>query len=106
MSVSDVAALIALYLFPQTWKLLWAPVVDTTLTAKRWYLVSVMGTGMLIVAISFHCHGQAPHLAARCTPCLPLSFAVQRRGNVDREFDGLHDGIAAAGASRRMDAGR
>ena len=53
MSVSEIAALIALYLFPQTWKLLWAPVVDTTLTAKRWYLISVMGTGMLIVAIAF-----------------------------------------------------
>jgi hypothetical protein len=33
-------ALAAWSLFPQTWKGLWAPLVDTTLTMKSWYLIS------------------------------------------------------------------
>lgn len=32
-----VAGLVAMNLLPHTWKFLWAPVVDMTLTRKRWY---------------------------------------------------------------------
>ncbi|MGA2243492.1 MAG: MFS transporter [Verrucomicrobiota bacterium] len=39
-SVAQVAGLVALGMLPQTWKFFWAPVVDTTLTQKRWYLLS------------------------------------------------------------------
>src|ERR1035437_10339765 len=39
MSVARVGLLIALYLTPQTWKFLWAPIVDTTLTRKSWYVI-------------------------------------------------------------------
>jgi MFS transporter, PAT family, beta-lactamase induction signal transducer AmpG len=52
LSVSEVASLVALCLLPQTWKILWAPIIDTTLTAKRWYRISVLGTGSLILAIA------------------------------------------------------
>ena len=40
VSAQSVAALVAVYFVPQTWKFLWAPVADLTLTRKRWYLLS------------------------------------------------------------------
>ena len=39
-SVSEIAALVAVGLLPQTWKFFWAPIVDLTLTQKKWYLLS------------------------------------------------------------------
>jgi PAT family beta-lactamase induction signal transducer AmpG len=39
MSVEQVAELIAVSFIPQTWKFLWAPVADTTLTRKTWYVL-------------------------------------------------------------------
>jgi len=39
-SVSQIAALVALGVLPQTWKFFWAPVVDITLTQKRWYVLA------------------------------------------------------------------
>ena len=49
-SVSEVAALVALSLFPQTWKVLFAPIVDTTLSKKMWFLISSIATGALMIA--------------------------------------------------------
>jgi MFS family permease len=48
-SVEQVADLVAVSYVPQTWKFAWAPVVDTTWGAKRWYVIGVVGTagGML-----------------------------------------------------------
>lgn len=53
ISVVTVAGLAALSVLPQTWKVLWAPIVDTTLTAKRWYLISTLGIGLFLVATAF-----------------------------------------------------
>jgi PAT family beta-lactamase induction signal transducer AmpG len=53
ISVVDVAGLIALFLFPNTWKVLWAPVIDTTLTARSWYIISVVTTGLIFLATAF-----------------------------------------------------
>ncbi|MDB5443134.1 MAG: AmpG permease [Phenylobacterium sp.] len=39
-SVAAVATLASLSLAPNTWKVLWAPIVDTTLTAKRWFVLA------------------------------------------------------------------
>jgi MFS transporter, PAT family, beta-lactamase induction signal transducer AmpG len=50
VSVEAVAGLAALSLFPQTWKVIWAPLVDTTLTIKRWFLLSAIVTGALMIA--------------------------------------------------------
>lgn len=49
MSAIKVGALIALSLVPQTWKFLWAPIVDTTLTRKSWYAIgaSLSAVGVL-----------------------------------------------------------
>lgn len=34
------ASLVAVGMIPHTWKVLWAPVADTTLTRKRWYIIA------------------------------------------------------------------
>jgi len=39
MSVAQIGLLVALYMAPQAWRFLWAPIVDTTLTRKSWYLI-------------------------------------------------------------------
>lgn len=53
VSVSGVAGLVAINLVPQTWKALWAPIVDTTLTSKRWYLSAAVMTALTLAAIGF-----------------------------------------------------
>lgn len=50
-SVGQVAALVALGLLPQTWKFLWAPMVDITLSQKKWYLLSCLLTAAGIAAM-------------------------------------------------------
>ena len=50
VGVAAIAGLAALALFPQTWKFVWGPLVDTTLNSKLWYLVSAVVTGLLITA--------------------------------------------------------
>ncbi len=44
LSVDQIAQLVAVAFIPQTWKFLWAPVVDTTLKRKTWYLLSAVLT--------------------------------------------------------------
>jgi PAT family beta-lactamase induction signal transducer AmpG len=50
VSVAAIAALIAIGLVPQTWKFLWAPIVDTVLTRKTWYLIGTLLMGATIAA--------------------------------------------------------
>jgi MFS family permease len=50
VSVEAIAGLAALSLLPQTWKVIWAPIVDTTLTIKLWFLLSAVVTGALMIA--------------------------------------------------------
>lgn len=52
LTVEDGALLIASGMFPHVWKFLWAPVVDTTLTRKRWYLLSVVLCALGITGMS------------------------------------------------------
>src|SRR3954468_18272211 len=77
VSVDEVAALIAASLIPQTWKFLWAPIADTTLTRKTWYL----GAGLLS-AIGIFLTGAVPANAAS----LPLLYAVVIVSNVAVTF--------------------
>jgi PAT family beta-lactamase induction signal transducer AmpG len=53
VSVAAVAGLVAISLLPQTWKALWAPIVDTTLTSKAWYLMAAIVTAITLAAIGF-----------------------------------------------------
>jgi MFS transporter, PAT family, beta-lactamase induction signal transducer AmpG len=52
LSVDEIAALVAASFIPQTWKFLWAPIADTTLTAKRWYVMSCAVSALGIYAIA------------------------------------------------------
>jgi MFS family permease len=40
LTVTDGATVIAVGMLPHAWKFFWGPVADTTLTRKRWYLLS------------------------------------------------------------------
>jgi MFS family permease len=50
-SVSQIATLVALGVLPQTWKFFWAPIVDITLSQKRWYILSGLLCGLGIAAL-------------------------------------------------------
>lgn len=52
VTVAAIGALIAANTLPQTWKVLWAPLVDTTLTPRLWYLIGTLGVGLTILAMS------------------------------------------------------
>jgi len=47
-----IATLIALSVFPQTWKVLWAPIVDTVGNPKLWYGLGAATVGGTILAMS------------------------------------------------------
>ena len=53
LTVQQGAELIAAGMFPNVWKFFWAPVADTTLTRRRWYLLSsvLCAAGMLAMAV-------------------------------------------------------
>ena len=50
VSVGAVAALVGLSLLPQTWRALWSPLVDATLSVRAWYLISAITSGVLMAA--------------------------------------------------------
>jgi len=77
VSVEAVAALIAASYIPQTWKFLWAPVADTTLSRKTWYLVAG-----LVSALGIFVTGAVPADAAS----LPLLYAAVLISNVASTF--------------------
>jgi len=47
-----VATLIALSIFPQTWKMFWAPLVDTVGNPKLWYGLGTATVGATVLAMS------------------------------------------------------
>ena len=50
ITVEQVAGLIAVSFIPHTWKFLWAPIADTTLTRRAWYLIGAATTAAGIAA--------------------------------------------------------
>ena len=52
MAVAQIGLLIALSYLPQTWKFLWAPIVDTTLTRKHWYVFGTALTSAGVIAMA------------------------------------------------------
>jgi predicted MFS family arabinose efflux permease len=59
ISIQQIAGLAAINLVPQIFKFIWAPLVDTTLSLKKWYLVSalltaaaIFGTGIVPINVS------------------------------------------------------
>lgn len=52
-TVAAVAGLASMALLPNTWKVAWAPLVDTLLTAKAWFMIGVVATAAGLAGISF-----------------------------------------------------
>lgn len=50
LSITATAGVIALSYLPQTWKVIWAPIVDMTLGIRRWYAGGTVATGALILS--------------------------------------------------------
>jgi len=68
ISVAQTAALVALGLVPHTWKFAWAPIADTTLSRKKWYVLA-----SVLSAIGIWATGVFP---ARASSMAILSFVV------------------------------
>lgn len=53
LTVAQGATLVAASMFPNIWKFFWAPISDTTLTRKKWYLLSnvLCAIGMVSMAV-------------------------------------------------------
>ena len=52
LPVLTIAGLMALSVWPQTWKILWAPIVDTVGNPKLWYGLGAALVGLTILAMS------------------------------------------------------
>lgn len=80
VSVAAIAGLAGLCLLPNTWKVLWAPLVDTTLTARKWFII---GTGTTALVL----------LAAAVTPMnaagLPMLSVLSFLGGLTSSFSGI-----------------
>ncbi|HZI84054.1 MAG TPA: MFS transporter [Casimicrobiaceae bacterium] len=50
VSVDASATLVALSYIPHSWKFLWAPIADTTLTRRKWYLIAAVVSALGIYA--------------------------------------------------------
>lgn len=77
VSVEQVAGLVAFSYIPQTWKFLWAPVADTTLSRKRWYVLAG-----LVSAVGIFVTGAVP----ADERSLPLLYAAVLVSNVAVTF--------------------
>jgi MFS family permease len=53
VSVAQVATIVALSYVPHVWKFLWAPVVDSTLSQKTWYLIAGLCSALGLAALGF-----------------------------------------------------
>jgi MFS family permease len=53
MSDAVIASLVALNLLPHTWKVFWAPIADSTLTRKRWYVLANVTSCLTILGLAF-----------------------------------------------------
>src|SRR3954462_9141196 len=51
-SVTAIAALVGMSIIPNTWKVVWSPLVDTTLTAKGWFMIGVAGSAASLAGIA------------------------------------------------------
>jgi MFS transporter, PAT family, beta-lactamase induction signal transducer AmpG len=90
ISVGQVAALVALSLAPHTWKFLWAPIADTTLTRKTWYLLT-----SVLSAVGIFATGILPTRASS----LPMLSAIVLVSNIGVSFLGMSvESLMAYGA--------
>src|SRR5262249_38991620 len=77
VSAEAIAGVVALGYVPHTWKFAWAPLVDTTLTRKAWYVI-----GALLTSVGLAAMGAVPADAAS----LAILGLVVLVGNVGNTF--------------------
>jgi MFS transporter, PAT family, beta-lactamase induction signal transducer AmpG len=53
ISVAAAASLVAFAISPKVWKFLWAPLVDLTLSFKRWYVIGAAMAAAMLIACGF-----------------------------------------------------
>jgi len=75
LKVEQIAGLVALSYVPHTWKFLWAPIADTTLTRKGWYLIGIVVTTLTMAWTGF-IPADGGHLRALSVLILVSNFAV------------------------------
>jgi hypothetical protein len=70
--VDRVAALIAVSYLPHTWKFLWAPIADTTLRRRTWYVIGCLlsAAGIFASGASVAKRWDEPFQPARLKPRL------------------------------------
>jgi PAT family beta-lactamase induction signal transducer AmpG len=80
MPVAAITALISLSILPQTWKVLWAPLTDTTLSPRLWYLIGAAFTGLTILAMS---------LIGKPSAAMPLLSALAVASSIASSLCGM-----------------
>ena len=86
VGVPELALFLSMNLLPNTWKVLWSPLIDTTLSARKWYAIGVGVTALAFLIMAF-----AP-LRPQSMPLLDaMAFIL-----------GLASSVAAMGAERFM----
>jgi MFS family permease len=80
LSVGEIASLIALGLFPHTIKFLWAPIADTTLSRKSWYVIA-----NVLSAVGIFATGILPPIKSS----VPLLAVIVLVSNVASTFLGM-----------------
>ncbi len=78
-SVAQIATLVSLFSLPNIWKFFWAPVVDITLTQKKWYVLSGILCAVGIAAMGFF-PATKPGLAALSAVVLFSGLATSLLG--------------------------
>lgn len=96
VTVQGIATLTAISFIPQTWKFLWAPIVDTTLTRKSWYVIGALTTAASIAATGF------VHAGERTLPLVTLLVLLS---SVASTFVGMATEALAAHATRAEQKG-
>ena len=86
VGVPELALFLSMNLLPNTWKVLWSPLIDTTLSARKWYAIGVGVTALAFLVMAF-----AP-LRRESMPLLDVMAFIL----------GLASSVAAMGAERFM----
>jgi PAT family beta-lactamase induction signal transducer AmpG len=53
VDATAIALIASINLFPQTWGVVWAPILDSTLSYRRWYVIATTGAGLGVAAVGF-----------------------------------------------------
>jgi len=97
ISVSEIAGMVALGLVPHTWKFAWAPIADTTLSRRSWYLIA-----SVLTAIGIWATGLLPPVRSS----LPLLGAIVLISNIAVTFLGMSVESLMAYATPEDEKGR